>query len=90
MLNLLSARSGPKGVIRTYHHGLLGPVSVLVLWGEAGSADVIHIETDRQRRRWRDALAQVIDNAAKCRPKRPKKRLLRKNPSNGEARRAGK
>jgi hypothetical protein len=63
MLKLISSIAGPRGTVRAYLHEKLGTVKVLVVWGGPAMADVIHIETERRRRLWCEALSQVVDNA---------------------------
>ena len=90
MLKLITSDVGPRGNVKAYVHRKRGPIRVLVMWGGPGMADIIHIETARQRRSWCEAMSQILDKAIQRRPKRPKKRVLGKKLSNGEKRWAGK
>lgn len=82
-MKLLRFQKGEKGIARWYRHPRLGAITVLTIWGGAGSADVIHIETDRERATWRAAFAQVAEKIQRTSPRHHPKTAISKKSGNG-------
>ena len=58
MLKLTYAKYGSTGVLRRYQHSKFGLIQTVTTWREPG-AQIIRIETERDREKWRSMIERL-------------------------------